>query len=500
LLGLYKLGIAQSTIKGIFWVYASFLGGRLFTLISTAILARLLLPDDFGVIGFALIFFAFIEVARNFGVNEALIYSSDNPEDTADTVFIINIVLGLGQFLLAFFGAPLLSGTFDDPRVVMVVQVLSFTFIIEAFGQTHDALLQKELEFRRRFLPDLLSAFIKGIVSIVLALTGFGLTSLLIGNLVGSVVRTIAKWWVLPWRPRWRFFPERVKALWGYSVHILLFQLLGVALDQADQVMIGFLLGQTQLGYYSIAMRIPELIIANFSLLLTRVLFPSYVKLKDDIQALTRSFIETTRYTGFITIPVGFGLAAIAPELMVVVFGYRWIEAIPLLQILALMGTMSTLPWSVGDIFKAIGRPDISTRLLVIESLYTFPLIYFMVQGSNLAVMAALANLIALTMTAILRLWWVTYYLEVRPFDFVRMFSTPFLAAGIMFAGVTLWRDFTSETHEIFILVSSIVISALIYAVLMVLLERKSLLNAYDLLKEMIQERRKRKLAESIGE
>lgn len=486
------MSIARRTLKGIFWVYTSFFAGRVLTLITTAILGRLLLPDDFGVIGFALIFLSFIEIARNFGINEALIYTSDDLEETADTVFVINVTLGVLQFLAAFLLAPLLANVFEDPRVITVVQVLSFTFVIDALGQTHDALLQKELEFRRRFMPELLATILKGVVSIVLALSGVGLWSLLIGNIVGSIARTSARWWTLRWRPRLRFHIERARSLWRYSVHIILFQILGIALDQADQLLIGIIMGQTQLGYYSIAMKIPEMVIANFSLILTRVLFPSYVKMKDDIKALSASFLATTRYTSYITIPVGLGLAAVAPELVNVVFGNQWEPTIVLLQVLALMGMVSTLPWSVGDVLKAIGRPDISTKLLVVEAIYTFPLIYLLVSQSGLAVWAAVANLISLTIAMFLRLGIVTRFLDVRASDFVRMFASPFIAGFVMLLGVTAWRQLTVDGIPLFILMSSVVVGAVVYSVFMLLLERHAVMEAVNALWEMVSDRRKK--------
>lgn len=476
------MGIAQRTLRGIFWVYASFFGGRLLTLASTAILGRILIPEDFGVVAFALVFLSFIEAVRSFGVNDALIYTSEHVEESADTVFVINLGLGIAQYVIAFLAAPLLMGLFDDPRIVDVVRVMSLTMVLDALGRTHDALLQKEMEFRRRFLPDLIASIIKGVVSVIMALTGFGIWSLVLGNLIGSAARTIAKWWVLSWRPSLRFYMARARALWNYGVHILLFEVLNIALEQADQLLVALLMGQLQLGYYSIAMRIPELVIANFSMVLTRVLFPAYAKMKSDMTQLTRGFMATTRYTAYITVPLGFGMAAVAPELVLVIFGEQWEPSIILLQVLALMGTAATLPWSTGDVFKAIGRPDVLTKLLVIEAIVTFPLIYVMVVGTHLAVMAALANLISLIFTAILRLFIITRFLDVGKLELFKLFQSPFLASMLMFAGVTTWRSLTSDWPMVVTLGTSVLLGMVIYTGLMWILERDSFVEARDML------------------
>jgi len=473
------MSLAKRTLKGIFWAYASFFGGRLLTLVTTAILARVLIPNDFGLIGFALVLLAFIEVMRGFGINEALIYTSENLDEMANTAFWLNVAISTLQTLLVFALAPLALNFFDDPRIVDVVRVLALNFILNGLGQTQDALLQKELEFKRRFLPDLLAQIVKGAVSVALALAGLGVWSLVTGHLVGTLARTVSKWYTVRWRPRLHFYPRRARELWGYGVHILLFEMLNVALEQADQMFIGALLGAVQLGYYTIAARIPEMVIANFSIVLTRVIFPTFAKLKDQREALTEAFLATTRYTAYITIPAGLGMSAIAPELILVAFGDQWGESVMILQVLALLGMVMTLPWSAGDVFKALGRPDISTRMLLIEALYTFPLVFLFVSSTRLAVMASLANLISLTITALFRFGVVSRHLKLKPWFFVTLFWQPFLAGGAMWGGVTLWRLVLADISPLLVLLSSIVLGVIIYGGLMLAIARPYLLPIY---------------------
>jgi PST family polysaccharide transporter len=481
------VNLAQRTLKGIFWAYTSNLGGQVLTLITTTILGRLLVPDDFGLVAFALIFMAFIEAARGFGVNDALIYTSERVEDTADTVFIINVVLGFVQFTIAFLLAPLLIHFIEDPRIVPVTQMLALLTIINGLTQTHDAMLQKELEFRRRFLPDVISVLIKGVISISMALLNFGVWSIVFGTLAGSISRTIAKWFLLKWRPRLRFYADRARAMWNYGIHVLMSHLLDLLLENADQLLIGVLLGQLQLGYYTIAMKIPEMIISNLSLMLTRVLFPTYARMKSDLAQLTAGFVATTRYTSFVTVPIGLGICAVAPEMVIVVFGKQWEPSIPLVQVLALMQVMLSLPWSAGDVLKAIGRPDISTKLLIIEVLVTFPVIVLLVTSTRLPVMAAVANLIGLTFSAILRLSVITRFVALRPIDFFHIFKVPFFSGFIMFVCVTGWRMLVSGWSIEIILITSVLVGVISYTIPMWLLERKTLLEAYEMLRNTIK-------------
>jgi PST family polysaccharide transporter len=477
------LNLTQRTIKGIIWAYAAYIVGRLLTIVTTAILARILVPGDFGLIGFSLVLLAFMEVVRGFGINDALIYTDDNLEDAAATAFVMNIGIGAVQTLVMVLLAPLSTRFFDDSRIVDVIRLMSLTFLIDGLGRTHDALLQKELEFRRRFMPDLASAIIKGIASIALAWSGAGVWSLVIGNLVGAATRTLGKWLVLGWMPRLKFYIDRARELWGYGFYILGFELLNVALEQADQFMIGTFLGAVQLGYYTIAVRIPEMVIANFSIVLTRVIFPSFAKMKDDRSQLIAGFLGTTKYTAFVTVPMGLGMATVAPELIRVVFGDQWENSINFLRVLALLGTMVTLPWSAGDVLKAIGRPDISTKMLLIEALYTFPLIFGFVYITRQAIMASFANLIALTITAVFRLGIISRVLEISPIVFGKVFRGSFVSGSTMVLTVTLWRAALSGgSSDVIILSTSILIGALTYGVVLYLLERDDLLTARDTL------------------
>lgn len=502
--------LAQKAIRGMAWAYAVFFGGRLITFAVTAILARFLLDvDDFGLWGYALLLLTFIEATQDFGINDALIYNTEREEDTANTAFWMNLAIGVGQFALMFALAPLAlilpqeSGDPPDAMIVPVVQTIALVFIINALGNTHDGLLQKNLEFRKRYIPEFLSALIKGSASIVIALFIPNVWALVIGYLIGAVVRTVTKWWLMPFRPKFRFFFDRARALWDYGMYILMFSVLSIALDQADQAMIAVLIGVTQVGFYTIAVRIPEMVIANFSLVLTRVLFPIFAKMKDDVGMLTRSFLATTQYTTFVTVPMGLGMAAIAPEMIAVIFGDKWLPAIGLLQVLALLGMGATFPWTAGDMFKAAGRPDISTKLLVVEALYSFPMVIAAALITREAFWASTANMVAVMITAVLRLGVASRFLKFNPLRYVAVFRSSFIAGAVMLLAVegvrwltsplpwivtTSSEDYAMPMHPpllelplVLSMLLAILVGAVVYVPVLWLLERDNLLGAVDM-------------------
>jgi len=253
-------------------------------------------------------------------------------------------------------------------------------------------------------------------------------------------------------------------------------------LDQADPLMVGVLLGELQLGYYSIASKIPELVILNIGIVMTRVIFPTYVKIKDDRELLTRGFFLTTKYTAFITVAIGFGMSAVAPELIRIVYGKQWEPAIILMRLLPLLGMTSTLAWNAGDVFKAIGRPDVSTKLLVIETIYTFGLLFLFGSTTHLAIMVALANLITFAISAVLRLWLISRFLHFSPKRFFNVFRSPFLGGIAMFIAVTLWREAVIGLPQLLVLLSSTAVGIVVYVGILWFTERKDLVAARDLI------------------
>ena len=480
------MALLQKAVKGIFWTYFTYIWQRLLNLIVTAILARILVPEEFGLIAFAMLLITFIDSVRGFGINDALIYTSTDIEKSTETAFVINSILGILQYLVAFLVAPLAVNFFDDPRLVSVLRALSLTFIFDGLGKTHDALLQKELLFRKSALPEITANAIKGIVSVVLALMGFDVWSIVIGQVVGSAAKSTAKWIAVGWIPKLKFFPDAARGLWQYGVHILIFTVLNVALEQADQLFIGTMLGSLQLGFYTIGVRIPELVIANFSLFISKSFFPYLTKFQDNRHKIIEGFTTTTKYTALITIPAGIGMVAIAKELILVLYGDQWEPAVIILQILALLGVMATLQWSIGDVLKAIGKPEIPTRLLFLEALYTFPLIFIFVLVNRSAMMASLANLIAVTISAIIRMFVISKILGIKFLGIIKLFLTPFISASFMYASVYGWKlaGYKLDLPIIIILIISILIGAIVYGGFIWLFEKDALLSAWKLVKE----------------
>jgi O-antigen/teichoic acid export membrane protein len=358
--------MAHATVHGTFWTYASYYSGKLLIFITTVILARLLSQDDFGVAGYALVAISFLEVMSDCGVGQALIYFTRTP-DTVDTAFWLNIGTSTALFIATLLIAPLTGIYFNDPRAVGVVQALALTFPLSALGNTHDVLLRKDLSFQKKFIPDFAKAFGKGTLSIALAAFGFGPWSLILGQILGRAIAVVVLWWIVPWRPSLRFLPALARKLFGFGMNLVAVDFLGVVLNNADYLLVGRYLGAAALGVYSLAFRIPDLVVMQFCDVISRVIFPVYAKLKEDAHALQKGFFATTRYVSLITIPLGAGIALLARPLVLAAYTDKWADAIPVMQAIAIYSVMLSLAYNAGDVYKAQGRPGVVTLLSLLR-------------------------------------------------------------------------------------------------------------------------------------
>ena len=361
------MSLGKKTVQGVFWNYISFASGKLLTFVTTTILTWVLVPEQFGQVVIALLVIQYLEAIGDLGIAQALIYQRDNIERASSIAFLISIVMGIVLATTAALSAPLVGAFFSSPASVPLIQVLALTLLINSFGQTQMALLTKELKFRQKILPDLSRSLVKGFASIALALLGFGAWSLIWGQVLGSIAVTVVLWVVSSWRPRLIWDRLLASQMLSYGLQILWVELLAVVWATADYIIVGRLLGSTDLGLYQLAFRVTDLLIINVCFVAGRVLFPSYVKMNHSPEAIQRGFLTTMRYVALITLPLSVGVCAVAPLFVGVTFGSNWLAMIPALQLLALRAGISTISFNSGHILKAIGKPSIITKLMAVK-------------------------------------------------------------------------------------------------------------------------------------
>ena len=429
--------IHRSAILGSFLNYISFVLNKGTTFVSTIVLTRLLTPDDFGLMALGL-FLTYLEGLGDFGVGAAYIYQVDADPVTEDrrasTAFYFNLVWASFLSILAYLAAPHVALFFHDSRLEPVFKVMGLIFVLTSLGNLHEARLRKNLQFQQRFIAEVLKSLAKAGVAITLALNGLGVWSLVYGQLAGCVVATLSYWNLSRWCPRWEFDPALCRSLLGYGGQITLMLLMGAFIQNLDYLLVGQAQSAEQLGLYTMAFRLPELVILNICCVISPALFPTYARLQGDLKALQATFLNSTRYIALICFPLGVGTVLITEDFVRVCFTERWLPIIPVMQVLAIYATVFTIGFNAGDIYKALGRPKISNKLSLLNLALAIPALWFAVQVDILTV--AWAQVAVTGFISFLRLLITARFLKLPFSSIAKALTPPTLAVLTMAASL----------------------------------------------------------------
>jgi PST family polysaccharide transporter len=427
--------LSRRTAHGVLWSYGAFASSKLLTLVATAILARLLTPAEFGVVGFATVAITYLAIAQDFGLAGALIFQKERADRAAHVVFSWNLVLGVALFLVGMVTAPLAAQFFGEPEVTSLMRALCFSFLVSPLGAVHLILLQKELDFRRKMFPDVGSALAKGVASVVLAIAGFGVWALVLGHLIGVLVGVVVAWVVVEWRPRFAFDRDLTRSLLAYGLPLLLVDVIYVVTGNVDYLIVGRVLGAAALGIYTLAYRIPELLVLGVVSVLSRTLFPAFTKARDSMASLRRGFAGSIRYVVIFTTPICVGLFVVAEPLVLVMLGPNWLEVVPVLRVLAAFAWVRSLMSNDGDVYKAMGKPGFLARITGLRLAILVPALLVATPYGLVAV--AVALLIVTVLDKSLRIYLIARRLDMRVTEVVAQF-VPAVSAAVPLAVVSV--------------------------------------------------------------
>lgn len=465
--------VMQATARATLWNGAAYALSKGLLFLTSVLLARLLVPADFGLLALGLLAINLLDTLDDFGVGDALVQRQAEADRAGGAALVLNLLTGLGMTVVAFLSAPWVAAFFNEPRALPVVQALAFTFLIKGLGLTHEARLRKNLDFRRRALAEIGRVATKGLVSVGLALAGFGVWSLVWGQLGGGLAATLLYWMVARSRLRPSFDLGLMRSLLGFGSQLVVVELLGMLHKNIDYLIVGRRLDAAQLGYYTIAFRVPELVIIGLCYLLSQALFPTYARLQQDPSALRRGFLSALRYLSLVTVPAGIGLMMVTPEFVDLVYTARWAPAVPVMQALALYAAVYSLSFNAGDVYKAIGRPDILARLGVFKLLLTVPVLWWAAGFSIVHV--ALGQLAVTVVLTLVRLTVASRVLAVRPLALVQALAPAMAsAAGMLLTLLLLGRLLAAAPPVVRLLLLSLG-GAAAYGLLLRILFREAL-------------------------
>lgn len=365
--------IKDRAVKSIKWSVLAEIISKTLPLFVTVILARILVPADFGIIAAAMVFVSLAQLFQDFGLGKALIQQEGNIKQSANIVFWSNIVLSIFLYLIIFAAAPLIANFFHEFKVVNILRVLCLQIIFIGFGSVHLALLQREFQFQKIFFSGLGPAFIPGIVSIPLALMGQGVWALVWGTLAGAFSRVLILWKVSKWRPGINFDISLAKKLLSFGGWVLIELFFAWLIVQGEFIAIGHFLNINDLGVYHIGTTLVMLIFGTVFNPLLPILYSSFSRLQSQLSELKQSFLKVVRLVAAFSLPIGVGLAILSKSISSVIFGNKW-QGIEI--VILILGVTYAVSWLVGinhGVYRAIGRPDANSKILWVCVIFYIP-------------------------------------------------------------------------------------------------------------------------------
>ncbi len=400
--------LERRVMKGVFWTVLQAVAGRALSFVVFIVLARLLVPADFGLIAMAGVFVALLELLVQQGFSVAITQREDLEREHESTAFWTNI--GLSALLGAVFwlSAEPVARLYDTPALTPVVRWLSAVLPLRGLAAVPVGLLQRHFRFRVLAIRSIFGALAGGIAGIVAAIAGWGVYALVVQQIVAGLVDVVTVWSAAAWWPRFTYSFRHLRDLIGFSAHIVGAGLLDILNRRADDFLIGFFLGDVALGLYAVAYRVLLVLTQVLAKPGTLVAFTAFSRWQDDRDRIRGAFYQSTQAASVIAMPIFVGIALVAPLAVPLIFGEKYEQSGLVLQLLALAGVVHAIGHYNSSVYLGVGRPDVRLKLLVVNAVVHVVVLLLVVRWGIEAVAAAVVGrlylLVPLDLVALRRL------------------------------------------------------------------------------------------------
>jgi len=429
------MDIGGKMARGAMWMVAWRLAERSLGLVSTIVLVRLLVPADFGLVAMAMSVISILGLLSAFSFDTALIQNQQAERRHYDTAWTLGVVFGVFNALALVALAAPASRFYDEPRLEVVLYCLAATLLLGGVANIGTVAFRKDLQLSKEFQFQVGKKVIMVVTTIVLAVLFRSYWALVIAAVVSSALGTIISYVMHPYRPRLSLAAWH--DLFNFSKWLLITNLLNFLNSSSVNFILGKVSGARSLGLYNIAYEISNLPTTELVAPITRATFPGYAKISIEPAALRSMFLKVTGVIALITVPAGVGIAA-APDLIVaLLLGQKWVDASPLIAVLAFCGVLYSLQSNSGAVLLALGKLRALTCILAIQAAILIPALLWSAREAG-AMGAAVAMLATGIVLAPINLMQVFRAIELRYAEFVAVIWRPLVAAALMYVVIEL--------------------------------------------------------------
>ncbi|QYJ67294.1 lipopolysaccharide biosynthesis protein [Flavobacterium litorale] len=360
-------GVENKTKKGLFWDLAGSFFRQFAAFFVSIILARLLSPEEFGIVGMSLVFVSITEVFIDVGFTSALIQRKEVKDIVYSSIFYVNLGISVVLALLMVLAAPYIGDFYEEPKVALILEYLALIPIIAAFGRVQSAILTKKMDFKSLSIRGVVSTIVGGIAGIIGALTGMGVYSLVLLQIFTVLTSTVLLWFATGWRPKLEFSGTEVKSLLGYSSFVFFDQALRKVFNKIDTIFIGKYFSAATLGFYTRAESLKAQIDTYTSNSLRKVMFPALSALQDDPEGFKRAYYKAFNIvTGVIVLLVG-PIYFLSEQIIIGLLGDKWRPSIIFFQILLFAALTSPHVGMMAQAVLAKGHSKLKFQIGLIQ-------------------------------------------------------------------------------------------------------------------------------------
>lgn len=450
-------------IRGFFWTSLSSTIVQSIQFITKIILARLLMPEDFGIVAVALVIINAFSLVNDFGGSTSIIYFKKKKEEVINTSFFITLAIGFFFFLFTFASAGIFASFFGEPGVANILRVFSVVFLLTAPSSVITSLLSKELKFNRLIFAETGSVIVYALLTLFLALKGYGVWSLVIGYISSVITSVIILMLVSGWKPKLKLDLKMGKKLLGYGKFVIGANILGFLVTQGDNAVVGKIIGSTALGFYVMAYSLANLPSTQIAGIISKVMFPTFSKLQNNFKRLKNAYLRTIEILFFFTIPFIFGTTLLMNEFVNYVLGNKWAQIVYPVYILLWFGFFRSIFNLTGFVYQSIGKPRIHTRMityeLIIFAILIFPLtIRWGIVGTSIAAATSMC------ISSIISLFVLKGVLDLRLFDIIRLALPTAMNSFMMLSLLFLVKTYIFPVSSFFDLMFVVILGTVAYA------------------------------------
>lgn len=468
----------SKVFSSLLWKFLERGGVQIVQFVISIVLARLLVPQDYGLIAIIQIFIAIATVFVQSGLSTALIQKKNVSELEISSVFIYSLVIAIIAYVFLFLAAPFIEDFYSENNLSIVLRIMALTLFPGAFNSIQIALVQKELNFRMLFFCNLCSAILSGIIGIIVAYVGFGVWALVVQQLLYQFFVCFLLMIKLKWRPKFLFSYSKTKGLLRYGFNLLGARLIDTIYHNLESLIIGKKYSGTELAYYNRGKQFPLIMIDNIDGSIQSVMLPIYSKNQDNLVKIKEMVRSTISLSTFFVFPAMIGLSTISTELILLILGDKWINSVLYLQLYCYISALFPLQTANLQAFNSIGRSDIYMKLITIKRILGLFILFFVTMVFDNAFSIVVACLFIEVAGVIINIYPNIKIFNYNFADQVRDILPNFICAilmGILINNIHIQNVFIN-------MIIKIILGFIIYLIICTLIKNKNCMKLKDIL------------------